>query len=129
MRKKRSLTLLEIMIVIFLITLITGAIGYNMKGSLDRGRVFRTKQAMAQLEDLLLMCVEEGSKPKDIERFPKEHLDQYNLAKDSEKLLQDGWGERFIIHYRKGKFEIESKALENYESRKSKSSHASGASD
>ena len=56
-KKKRALTLLEIMIVIFLITLITGAIGYNMLGTLDRGRVFRTQQAKEQLHDLLLICL------------------------------------------------------------------------
>ena len=35
--KKRALTLLEVMIVIFLITLITGTIGYSMRGTLDKG--------------------------------------------------------------------------------------------
>ena len=54
--------MLEIIIVIFLITLITGAIGYNMKGTLDRGKAFRTEQARRELHDLLLVCVAEGSK-------------------------------------------------------------------
>ena len=61
-KRKSALTLLEIMIVIFLITLITGAIGYNMKGALDRGRAFRTEQAKEQLLNLLLICLEEGEK-------------------------------------------------------------------
>ncbi len=80
-RKKRALTLLEIMIVIFLITLITGAIGYNMKGTLDRGRAFRTEQAQAQLRDLLLICLEEGVNSEDLTRDPAAHLKKFNLAK------------------------------------------------
>jgi type II secretory pathway pseudopilin PulG len=115
-RKKRALTLLEIMIVIFLITLITGAIGYNMKGTLDRGRAFRTEQAKTQLHDLLLICLEEGSKGEDIAKSPAFHLKKYNLAKNSEKLVQDGWGTDFAIHYLQSKndFKIDSPAYERY---------------
>ncbi len=97
--KKRALTLLEIMIVIFLITLITGTIGYNMKGTLDRGRAFRTEQAKVQLHDLLLICLEEGEKPDELAKNPSFYLKKYNLAKNSEKLVQDGWGSDFTINY------------------------------
>ncbi len=65
-RKKRAFSLLEVMVVIFLITLITGAIGYNMKGTLDKGRAFRTEQAKTQLHDLLLICIEEGIDPDEL---------------------------------------------------------------
>ena len=70
-KQKRTLTILEIIIVIFLITLITGTIGYNMKGTLDRGRAFRTEQARAQLRDLLLICLEEGEKADEIAKKSK----------------------------------------------------------
>jgi general secretion pathway protein G len=115
-RKKRALTLLEIMIVIFLITLITGAIGYNMKGTLDRGRAFRTEQAKAQLQDLLLICMEEGVSPDELTKDPTPSLKKYNLAKNSEKLVQDGWGSRFIINYNKHEreFKITSSAYDKY---------------
>lgn len=115
-RKKRPLTLLEIMIVIFLITLITGAIGYNMKGTLDRGRAFRTEQAQAQLRDLLLICLEEGVKPEDLTKDPAEYLKKFNLAKNSEKIVQDGWGSNFLITYNQSKsdFKIVSSAYDKY---------------
>ncbi|HSX37741.1 MAG TPA: prepilin-type N-terminal cleavage/methylation domain-containing protein [Chlamydiales bacterium] len=115
-RKKRALTLLEIMIVIFLITLITGAIGYNMKGTLDRGRAFRTEQAKAQLHDLLLICLEEGATPDELEKDPVPSLKKYNLAKNSEKLVQDGWGSQFVIHYNRNErdFKITSSAYDKY---------------
>lgn len=120
-REKRALTLMEIMIVIFIITIITGAIGYNMKGSLDRGRAFKTEQAQAQLHDLLLICLEEGGKPLEIAEDPKKYLKKYNLAKNPETIVQDGWGNEFQITYNKKEndFEIASNAYSKYKSKQS----------
>lgn len=117
--KKRALTLLEIIIVIFLITLITGAIGYNMKGALDKGRAFRTQQAKEQLSNLLLICLEEGERPENLVKNPAEGLKKYNLAKDPEKLVQDGWGQPFQItlHRNRRNFGIVSKNYDNYNRR------------
>ena len=95
--KKRALTLLEIMIVIFLITLITGAIGYNMRGTLDKGKVFRSKQAKEQLHDLLLICLDEEGDAEKIANNPKHYLDKSGLAKDPKSLTKDGWGVPFKI--------------------------------
>lgn len=106
MKKKRALTLIEIMIVIFLITLITGAIGYNMKGSLDKGKQFRTKQAKEQLHDLLLICLDEGKSLDEVLSDPKKCLKESGLAKDPDKLVKDGWGDDFKI-VQKGKKDIE----------------------
>lgn len=96
--KKRALTLIEIMIVIFLITLVTGAIGYNMKGSLDKGKRFRTIQARDQLNDLLLICLDESNATAEqIAKEPETYLTKSGLAKDPKNLLKDGWGELFDI--------------------------------
>lgn len=96
--KKRALSLLEIMIVIFLITLITGAVGYNMKGSLSKGRELRTEQGKEQLHDLLLICLEESSDNADkIAKSPVKYLKESGLAKNPEKLILDGWGEKYKI--------------------------------
>jgi general secretion pathway protein G len=96
--KKRALTLLEIMIVIFLITLITGTIGYNMRGTLDKGRAFRTERAKEQLHDLLLICLAESDKTAaQIASDPSEYLKQTGLAKDPKGLILDGWKEPFKI--------------------------------
>lgn len=110
--KKRALSLIEIMIVIFLITLVTGAIGYNMKGTLDKGKKFSTEQAMEQLEDLLLVCVDEGNPPEKVAKDPKKYLIQSGIAKNPKKLTQDGWGKDFLITLSdEGKFIIESENL------------------
>lgn len=121
--KKRALTLLEIMIVIFLITLITGAIGYNMKGSLDQGRAFRTEQAKEQLEDMLLLCLADHDADA-ILKDPKRHLQNLGLAKDPAKLLQDGWKEPFKITLAPGKssFLVKSEAFDRYKAKHRKSS-------
>lgn len=114
--KKKPFTLLEIIIVIFLITLITGAIGYNMKGALDKGKVFRTEQAIEQLQDLFLMCVAEGESTDTILKYPAETLQKYGLAKNPKKIVQDGWGSPFRIGVTRDKstFLITSQNLDKY---------------
>lgn len=116
MKTKHALTLLEIIIVIFLITLITGAIGYSMKGTLDKGKVFRTEQAQEQLRDLFLMCLAEGEKAEDIIRDPAGVLTKYGLAKNPQKIIEDGWGKKFDISLTQSKndFKISSDNLKNY---------------
>jgi len=114
--KKRALTLLEIMIVICLITLITGVIGYNMKGSLDKGKAFRTEQARDQLRDMLLLALSEGTKMENILQSPKDTLKNLGLARDPDNLVKDGWNEDFLIRANKNKndFIITSKRLDKY---------------
>ncbi len=114
------MTLLEIMIVIFLITLITGAIGYNMLGTLDRGRVFRTSQAKEQLHDLLLICLADKGDAEAIAKNPIQYLKEVGLAKDPENLIKDGWKQPFIIKPTRDKtdFEIRSEGLEKYNKKK-----------
>jgi type II secretory pathway pseudopilin PulG len=116
MKKKRALTLLEVMIVIFLITLITGVIGYNMKGSLDKGKVFRTEQAMNQLQDMLLLALSEGKTMDEILSKPKVVLKELGLARDPEGLLKDGWNVPFEITASRNKndFKIISKKFDEY---------------
>lgn len=121
-KKKRSLTLLEIMIVIFIITLITGAIGYNMRGTLDRGRAFRTEQGKEQLHDLLLICLASEDKvdAETIAKKPAVYLQRSGLAKDPNRLILDGWKNPFTITVTKDKsdFDIRSEAWEKYKKKK-----------
>jgi len=114
--RKRTLTLLEIMIVIFLITLITGAIGYNMRGALEKGKAFRTERAIEQLRELLLLrFAEVGSMPEVIDHL-RESIESSGLAKDPQALMKDGWGEPFAITLSRNRadFTIRSKKLDDY---------------
>jgi prepilin-type N-terminal cleavage/methylation domain-containing protein len=113
---KRAFTLLEIMIVILLITIITGAIGYNMKGTLEKGKAFRTERAKEQLHDLLLYCYADN---KDVDQILKNiegAITSTGLAKNPTELMKDGWGVPFEIKATKYKndFIIRSEKLENY---------------
>jgi general secretion pathway protein G len=104
--KKRSITLLEIMIVIFLIGLIGGVVGYNMKGSLDKGRAFKTEQAKKQIRDILLLETASGKSISDIVKEPRTYLTDSHLVKNVSDLLKDGWGEEFKIALTRDKTDV-----------------------
>ena len=131
MKRKKALTLLEILVVIFLITLITATIGYNMRGTLDRGRAFRTEQAMAELRDLLMLSVADGSDIEKVCANPLQYLKDSELAKDPEKLVKDGWNQKFEIRLNRKKddFVIHSEALKKYYEKTNKNRDAQAESE
>lgn len=101
MKKKRPITLLEVMIVIFLIALIGSVVGYNMKGSMDKGRTFKTKQAAEKLKQIVLLEIDNAD-------FPIDEIDATNarilvknsgLVSNADDVMRDGWKEEFKIHY------------------------------
>ncbi|NGX47070.1 MAG: Type II secretion system protein G [Chlamydiae bacterium] len=97
MKKKRAFTLLEIMIVIFLIGLIGSVIGYNMKGSLDEGKAFKTKHAKIKIKDILELEMARGVNPEDIVDHPEKFLKASGVVTNPGKMLLDGWGQKFEI--------------------------------
>lgn len=119
--KKKSMTLLEIMIVIMLIGLISSVLGYNMKGSLDKGRAFRTKEGAKIVRDVLLLEVAEGHSIDEVIASPGEYLKNSGLVNDPAKSLKDGWGKEFVIK-KKGAEDIEvvSAALKAYDAKHKK---------
>lgn len=86
---------MEIMIVIFLIGIIGGAISYNMRGSLDRGRAFKTEQVINQLSDIIELELSNGHYTA--EQIASNQETQLNIikasgfSKDAKKMLKDGW--------------------------------------
>lgn len=118
MKKKHSFTLLEIMIVIFLIGLIGSIIGYNMKGSLEEGKAFKTEQAALKLQDLFELEIAKGATPEQIEGDPESYLQATGLVKDPGKLLRDGWGNRFNLVVDGNDIVISSDQLNAYHQRK-----------
>lgn len=97
MKKKYSMTLLEIMIVIFLIGIISSVVGYNIKGALDRGKEFKMEMAQKKIRDILMM---EAAKIHSIELVvnnPLRYLRLSGLVENPQELLKDPWGEKFII--------------------------------
>ncbi len=122
MRKKRYMTLLEIMIVILLIGVITSVVGYNMKGSLEKGKIFKTKMAKKQIEDILLLAVSSGADIDYVVTHYEAVIKESGLAKNSEKIIKDGWDEDFTITTNKDKTDIiaTSKKLKEYQKKRKK---------
>lgn len=115
--QKKPLTLLEIMIVIFLIGIIGSAIGYNMKGSMDKGRAFKSERAKEQIEDILQLQLSEGiATCQEIVEDPQFYIKRSGMAKNPDALLKDGWGVPFTIEATQDGygFKIHSKKLKTY---------------
>ena len=97
MKKKRNFTLLEIMIVIFLIGLITSVVGYNLKGSLTQGKVFKTEQAIERIKDILEFELARGVESNAINDNYEKVLADSGLIKNTKNLTKDGWGNPFKV--------------------------------
>lgn len=96
--KKRYVTLIEMMIVMFLIALITGVVAYNYRGSLDEGKKFKTKVARNKIEQILTMRIaEDPSLLSGIENNWSEIVKNDPLVQDPKQLLTDGWGSPFVV--------------------------------
>jgi type II secretory pathway pseudopilin PulG len=96
-KKKQPMTLLEIMIVIFIIGIIGSVIGYNMKGSLEEGKAFKSEQGSKQVYEILTLEMAKGGKLDDILANPSKYLENSGFAKNPKNLLQDGWGNDYLI--------------------------------
>ncbi len=119
-RKKQTLTLLEIMIVIFLIGLIGSVIGYNMKGSLEEGKAFKTARSVEKIHDILMLEVAKGYSIDEVLSDIPRFLKNSGLVKEPNKLLLDGWNQKFDIHPNQYGTDIliKSKPHDNYLNRK-----------
>lgn len=97
--KRRCITLIEMMIVMFLIALITGVVAYNYRGSLEEGKAFKTKAGMEKIEMILNLRVAENPELLDsIEADWKGIIRDDPLVKDPESLIKDGWGKEYKVN-------------------------------
>ena len=91
--KKRFITLIEMMIVMFLIAMITGVIAYNYTGSLEEGKAFKTKNGIQKIRDVLSMHL--ATSPEDTQNIDtnwRTYVEASPLVKSSGDLTKDGWG-------------------------------------
>lgn len=96
--KKRHVTLIEMMIVMFLIALITGVVAYNYRGSMDEGKAFKTKAGIEKLETILNLWV--ADHPEDLENITQSWRDVIHgspLVQNKSALIKDGWGQDYNI--------------------------------
>lgn len=59
-KKKRALTLIEMIVVLMIITMITGALAYNYKDSLNRGKEFERKEMLTRAHTIIELALAEG---------------------------------------------------------------------
>ncbi len=94
-KKKQAITLIEVMIVILLIGLIGGALAFNMRGSMDKGRQFKSDQAAVRIKDILELELAEGKSEESLKKEWQGIIEKHPLG--NKKLLTDGWNQPFEI--------------------------------
>lgn len=113
--RKRFVTLIEMMIVMFLIALIIGVVGYNYRGTLEGGKAFKTKTGMEKLQTILDLAVaEDPRKLDDLESNWQNIIKASPLVSDSNALIRDGWGETYQVTVENGKIEVRSRKYEEH---------------
>lgn len=121
--KKRFITLVEMMIVMFLIAMITGVIAYNYTGSLEEGKAFKTKAGIEKIHTILDLHLATHPEDRDsIESKWTEIVDNSQLVKNAKDLKKDGWGVEYQVGKdNSGDIEIKSAKYEAYQAGKGKS--------
>lgn len=119
--RKRMITLIEIMIVMFLIALITGVLAYNYRGSLEEGKVFKTQTAIQKLETILNLAVaQDPSLQEGISENWTQIAESSPIFTTAKDLEYDGWGLKYKVEVNnEGKIEVISEGLNNYLMKKS----------
>lgn len=114
--KKRYITLIEIMIVMFLIALITGVIAYNYRGSLEEGKAFKTKAAIERLETILNLAVSDNPDLMDhIETEWRDVIKTSPMVQNYNALVKDGWGADYQVHVINGQIRVTSPRYQQYQ--------------
>lgn len=112
---KRCVTLIEMMIVMFLIAMIIGVVAYNYQGSLEEGKAFKTRTAMEKLETILTIAVSENpGRLDDIESRWRDYVSGSPLVSNPKDLIRDGWGQEYQVRVVDGKVEVRSTRFEEY---------------
>ena len=96
-KKNRAMTLMEIMIVIFIIGIIGSVIGYNMRGGLDQGRAFKTKESINKLYHIVNLYMDNDTLKSlktsnaELPEKVKKILSDSGLVTKPQEYLSDGW--------------------------------------
>lgn len=97
--KRRFVTLIEMMIVMFLIALITGVVAYNYRGTLDEGKAFKTKAGIEKLQTILSLAVADDPNINLNGEGWKDFIKASPLVQNPSALIKDGWGSDYTINY------------------------------
>lgn len=119
--KKRYITLIEMMIVMFLIAMITGVIAFNYTGSLEEGKAFKTQAGIEKIHTILDLYVAAHPDAK-VDSEWEGIVNDSQLVKNPKELLKDGWGQPYTVsRTADGDIEIKSTKYDEYQRGKGKS--------
>jgi general secretion pathway protein G len=116
-RKKKPLTLIEIMVVIFLIGLIGSVLGFKMKNSLEDGKAFKTRAKIEKIHDVLTLEMAKGKNRDQVINNAAKLLSNSALFKEkADDILLDGWGGTIEIAPKGNRnIQVTSEALKEYD--------------
>jgi general secretion pathway protein G len=97
-KSRRSLTLIEVMIVLFLIGMVISVLTYSMKGSMDEGKCFKARQRALQIEQLLTMvAAQTNDSLETVASNPVSYLERSGMVKKGQEFMTDPWGKQMIV--------------------------------
>jgi type II secretory pathway pseudopilin PulG len=121
---KKSLTILEVMVVIFIIGIVMSVVGVNMKGSMEETKAFKSETGSRQIYEILSL---ELAKDSDVARKIGQGaseirtiLNNSGLVKDVNKILEDGWGRPYTVTCVGDDIKVTSEAYLEFLSKKKK---------
>ncbi len=100
-RKKRAVTLIEMIVVMLLIATITGALAYNYNASLAEGKAFKTREGISRIKTILALALAENSElnPSELGSHWQDYVTSSPLAGKADDLLKDGWGKPYEVTF------------------------------
>jgi general secretion pathway protein G len=121
-KNKKAMTLLEVMIVIFIIGIISSVIGYNMKGSLEKAKAFKTEEGIKKIKEIFELEMAQGSTNlQEIIENPGAVLQNSGLVNSGKEMLKDGWGVPYQITLsQRGNVVVKSESFDRYKSKHKK---------
>lgn len=113
--KRRYVTLIEMMVVMFIIAMLIAVLGYNYRGTLEEGKAFKSKAGIERLETILSLAVAENSNLlDDLEGNWQDIVKRSPLVSHPEALIKDGWGQEYKISVEDGIIVVRSERYEEY---------------
>jgi general secretion pathway protein G len=116
---RRFVTLIEMMIVMFLIALITGVVAYNYRGTLEEGKAFKTKQGIEKVQTILSLGMAENPTMDLSAGSWQEYIKQSPMVQNANALVKDGWGYDYQVSFdpESNTIKVTSQKFEDYKSR------------
>lgn len=120
--QKRQLTLIEIMIVMFLIMMILGVVAVNYRGALDQGKAFKSKVGTEQIQQILEFAIaQDPSLAQNVSSDWESIVASDPLVKNPASLTRDGWGEPYQVSIDgNGAVTVSSRKLDEFNGQKGK---------